>query len=299
MFRYILQAGGMNLPAPRETASTGTGPLPDHGGKLENGIRSHPRRLSWFRIGVVCLVLLGVFLPGTADAAWYNPGWAYRQQLTILSTVTTGTLTNFPYLVRITDPSNAVFANAQASGNDILFTSADGTTKLNHEIERYDATAKVLIAWVQVPSISSTVNTDIYMYYGNGSAPNQQNVNGTWDSDFVMVNHLHETGATQRDSTANNNTGTPMNGVTQGATGKVDGADSFDGVDDYVTAPDSASLQVISMTLEAWVYMPGTLPVSGFHRILNHGANNSANWYQLSYDATGLTTPNHFHFRWS
>ena len=111
--------------------------------------------------------------------------------------------------MKITDPANPVFTRAQASGNDILFTAADGTTKLNHEIERFDPTAKVLLAWVRVPSISSTVNTDIYMYYGNGSASNQQNVNGTWDSDFVMVNHLHETGATQRDSTANDNAGTP------------------------------------------------------------------------------------------
>ena len=30
-------------------------------------------------------------------------------------------------------------AKAQASGNDILFTSADGATKLSHEIETYDA----------------------------------------------------------------------------------------------------------------------------------------------------------------
>src|SRR3990170_3589486 len=201
------------------------------------------KRILWILIAL--WAGFGASLAGTADAAWYNPSWPYRQKITILSSLTTATLTNFPYLVKITDPANSVFANAQGSGNDILFTAADGSTKLNHEIERFDPTAKVLLAWVQVPSISSTVNTDIYLYYGNGSAPNQQNINGTWDSDFVMVNHLHETGATQRDSTANKNTGTPQNGVTQGATGRIDGADSFDMVDDYVNVSDNGSLRVV------------------------------------------------------
>src|SRR3990170_4488606 len=81
------------------------------------------KRILWILIAL--WAGFGASLAGTADAAWYNPSWPYRQ--------------------KITDPANSVFANAQGSGNDILFTAADGSTKLNHEIERFDPTAKVLL----------------------------------------------------------------------------------------------------------------------------------------------------------
>jgi len=50
------------------------------------------------------------------------------------------------------------------------------------------------------------------------------------------------------------NHGVLINGATY-ATGKVGEAFSFDGVDDYVQAPDSASLDITSqITLDAWIY---------------------------------------------
>ena len=192
-------------------------------------------------------------VPALAQAGWYDANWSNRQKITILPTLADADLTNFPYLVKITDPANPIFSIPQADGDDILFTAADGTTKLNHEIEKYNPATNELYIWVQVPTISGTVNTEIYMYYGNGSAANQQSVAATWDDDFVMVQHLQETSGTHFDSTSQNNDGTPLNGVVQTATGKIDGADAFDMVDDYVDVPDSTSLRVVAMTLEAWV----------------------------------------------
>ena len=245
-----------------------------------------------------CLLLIifaVLMVPALAQAAWYDANWSNRQIITILPTLADADLTNFPYLVKITDPANPVFSIAQADGDDILFTSADGTTKLNHEIEKYTPATNELYIWVQVPTISSTANTDIYMYYGNGSVASQQSVAATWDNDFVMVQHLHETSGTHFDSTSQNNDGSPQNGVVQTATGQIDGADAFDMLDDYVAVPDSTSLRVVAMTLEAWVRIPTPLPSSGFHGIINHGNSSNANWYQLSYDGPN----NQFHYRWS
>jgi hypothetical protein len=72
-----------------------------------------------------------------------------------------------------------------------------------------------------------------------------------------MVQHLEETSGTHYDSTRNYNNGTPENGVTQDASGKINGADYFDGVDDYVKVPDSSSLDITdAVTIEAWINSP-------------------------------------------
>ena len=117
-----------------------------------------------FVFTLILALLLCVLLEQNVYAAWYNSSWLYRQKITISPTVTDADLANYPYLVKITDPTNPVFANAQTDGDDILFTSSDETTKLNHEIEKYDSTNKELWVWINVPAISSTVNTEIYLY---------------------------------------------------------------------------------------------------------------------------------------
>ena len=42
-------------------------------------------------------------------------------------------------------------------------------------------------------SLLSLTDTTLYMYYGNSAAANQENVAGTWDSNYRMVHHLEET----------------------------------------------------------------------------------------------------------
>jgi hypothetical protein len=97
---------------------------------------------------------------------------------------------NFPLLVNSidTDLKNI----AQNNGNDIVFTSCNGKTKLNHEIENYASSTGSLTAWVQVPNIYNSPNNIIYMYYGYSSAKNQQNVVSTWDSSYGGVWHFNQ-----------------------------------------------------------------------------------------------------------
>ena len=68
-------------------------------------------------------------VPALAQAGWYDANWSNRQKITILPTLADADLTNFPYLVKITDPTNPVFSNAQANGDDILFTG-EATSRL-------------------------------------------------------------------------------------------------------------------------------------------------------------------------
>jgi hypothetical protein len=162
---------------------------------------------------------------------WWNTSWLYRKRITIDSTKVDADLTHFPVLIDIIDPDLASWA--QDDGGDIVFIDGSGA-KLNHEIESYDDGTGHLVAWVNVPTLSSTVNTDLYMYYGNSATSNQENAEGVWDSNFKMVHHLQETSGIHYDSTSNDNDGTPQGGVTQDATGKINGADDFDGSDDRV-----------------------------------------------------------------
>jgi hypothetical protein len=146
----------------------------------------------------------------------------------------------------------------RADAYDVLFMDGVGSAnKLDHEIESYTSGTGHLVAWVRIPTLSSTVDTVFYMYYGNPSAANQQNKVGVWDSRFVMVQHLSETTGTHYDSTSHHNDGTPTGGLSQGVAGKIDGADNFDGIDDRVDVlnnPDnSLNFGTGDFTLSVWI----------------------------------------------
>jgi len=191
--------------------------------------------------------------------SWYDLDWEYRKAIIIDADKVTGNLTDFPLLVNVADSD--LRANALANGDDILFTGNDGTTKLNHEIESYDDSNGHLVAWVKIPNLSSTVNTVIYLYYGNPDASPQENPTAVWDADYVMVQHLEEESPPNihNDSTSNNNDGTASVTTQGSATGQINGSDEFDGVDDTVNCGDAGSLDITgSMTVEAWALADGT-----------------------------------------
>ncbi len=187
---------------------------------------------------------------------WHDKSWGYRQEITVSSGVTSSDLSEFPVLVKITDDANELFGNARADGHDILFTDATGN-KLDHEIESYsDGATKGLSAWVKV-DLSSTADTKLFMYYGNGGATDQQNVEATWNDNFQMVHHLDETSGTHFDSTSNDNDIASIpGGVNQNATGKINGANDFAGTSSggfqtpYGQGIDPSTS---SQTFEVWV----------------------------------------------
>ena len=79
---------------------------------------------------------------------------------------------------------------------------------------------------------------------------------GAWGFDET------ETGTTTADASGRGNTGT-IAGAMRTTAGKIGRRPTFDGVNDWVTVPDAASLDLTNRaTLEAWVY-PTALDATG------------------------------------
>ncbi|MBE3136948.1 MAG: DUF2341 domain-containing protein, partial [Thermoplasmata archaeon] len=176
--------------------------------------------------------------------------WQFRKEILINHTKVTSDLINFPVLIHITDSDLAM--KAQHDGDDIYFTD-NVNNKLNHEIENYNGTTGELASWVNIPFLSLTQDTILYLYYGNPTCGNQESIEGTWDSNYVAVHHFDETSGTIYDSTSHNNDGTTYGNLSQDTQGKIDGADYFDGINDHITLPPVFSIDS-QFTMEAWIY---------------------------------------------
>lgn len=211
-------------------------------------------------LALMLVLVISIIGPSAvrADPGWYDSDWLYRKKITINSENVSGSssLPNFPVLIQIVDTD--LRDDALDNANDILFTLGNGETRVSHEIESFNGTTGNLTAWVEIPSLSATVDTDIYMYYGNsGVASSSENATGVWDNaDYKMVQHLEETSGGANaitDSTLNNNDGTDSNNPTFGSAGQMDGAITFDGSDDNIYKSSPSFIDDTQGTVEAWV----------------------------------------------
>ncbi len=190
--------------------------------------------------------------------SWGDTSYRYRKNLTINSMKVTADLQDFPVLIDLYDSD--LHLDVRADGDDIRFTDTAGM-KLDHELEyfnqTYNSTHAHLIAWVRIPSLSSTINTIISMYYGNDNIGSQENPTGVWDSNYLTVLHFNEamidesSGATHYDSTMNNIHGT-QNGNDDFA-GKICDGQNFDGANDKINIPPNSSLNPSTdVTISGW-----------------------------------------------
>jgi hypothetical protein len=232
---------------------------------------------------------------GSTSTAWYNASWLYRKTITIDNTKVAETLTNFPVLVAVTSTDLRYTASgghvASSLGYDILITSSDGVTKLPHEIEKYTSATGELVAWVNVPSLSSAAPTVLYLYYGNAAATNQQQVASTWNSGFKGVWHLGEgAGTASLDSTINANNGTLAN-ITW-PTGRIGRATGFNDSSSENDLGSRSALSVTTgLTVSCWVN--STANETDYSRCFTHAPLSYDPWgeYALSLVGTGVGAP--------
>lgn len=218
--------------------------------------------VSWVLLGYPVIWQNQRILPGIQEALaaeWYNTSWSSRKKITIDNTKVTADLTNFPVLISLTSDTGLA-ADAQDDGDDIIFTSSDGTTKLSHEIEKFDGATGELVAWVKVPSLANSTDTVLYMYYKNSAATSQQDATNVWDSNYKVVWHLKESGNGTASEFADS-TSTAVHGQGGGGTasavptrvtGNIGYGQSSDGTNDYIKIPDNGNFTLSATNDYTW-----------------------------------------------
>lgn len=229
----------------------------------------------WF--GVVALGLNAF----SAQAGWFDQAWGFRKLLSINYTNVAGPLTNFPVLVSRTDTELQNYAKSNAY--DLVFTTADGTTRLAHEIESFSN--GTLVAWVKLPLLSSTSNTLFYLYYGNASSTNQQNPTMVWDGNYSAVWHLDETanGSSReyKDATSNARDARGRGGIPNLTAGKLGSGQAFDGASDYIESESNIAITGNNVrTLSFWTKLnsASAAAIAGWGN-----ANNNENFVAGAY----------------
>ena len=180
-------------------------------------------RCKEIRVGkLLVLAIFSLLLTSGAAAEWYNSDWDYRKEITFNQSQINGTHQDFPALINISD--NDLKEKAQNEGDDILFTSSNGTYKLGHEIESYNNSTGSLTAHVKVLNMTNQSETSIYMYYGNSEASNQETVSEVWSKNYSGVWHFSKKSGDIDDSTSNDLNGSEEGTITRDTSGKIGNA---------------------------------------------------------------------------
>ena len=147
--------------------------------------------------------------------------FTYRAPVTFPGYTASGTLDNFPVLVRLTETVGGFsYDDASADGSDIRFALEDGTV-LPSEVALWNPDGESLV-WVGVPSLSS--GASVWLYWGKThSFPASQTDGSVWtDAGYFAVWHMDEAvgATTTADSAGGTFDGTHV-GTTPGQEGKV------------------------------------------------------------------------------
>ena len=156
-------------------------------------------------------------------------------------------------------------------GSDLRFADNLGNL-LPYEIEKYDESANQMIVWVKSNStgISPSIDTSIYMYYGNFAATSAANSASVWNDDYKVVFHFDDN---VDDSTINDNDGT--NNGSMNTAGLIGNARDFDGIDDRIYLPNtSLNFDGGDLTLSLWM---NTDVDSGNHVLIGKSVDSNHN----------------------
>ncbi|HWL67502.1 MAG TPA: DUF2341 domain-containing protein [Geminicoccus sp.] len=186
----------------------------------------------------------------------YSNGYRYRRRLVVPRTsLTGGSLTDFPMLVELSgnwlkhkSASNGRLESP--AGLDLRFETAPASgsgVKLDHEVEAYNGAAGTLRAWVRMPSLLTTADTTIYLYYGKeGVALSEENAAGVW-KDYLAVYHLPV--ATDRTGR-----GRDLAVKALGTGSLIGAAGDFNGTDSEASRESPTFLDALSAyTVQAWI----------------------------------------------
>lgn len=213
---------------------------------------------SRYRLHIVFLFLIAI---GISDLVYAQLGsFANRKKFIVESDSINGStdFTDFPVLINITDSDfihNPGTGVENVNGFDIAFSDADGITSLDFELESYNSGTGEIVFWVRFPTLSPTVDTQFFVYYGDSGITTDQSSTSTWDSNYQLVMHM-DGGATESDGTTNGNDGTENGtGGIPIIAGQIGNGRDFELSDgDFISIPDDNSLDITDeITISFWI----------------------------------------------
>ena len=224
----------------------------------------------------ILIFLFLLFSPGLLWATWTKTGTITidHDQCGVADSAA------FAVYVGLSDSSLKTTGNGGAmtslSGYDIYFYSdAARTTRIPAQRISYSATGGTWTGWVK-RDISASVNTLIYVGWGDAVINTDPNLDGTYgtaavyDASTVGAYHFEDSATPALDATSNDNDLTQSGGVTFSATGRIGSAITLDGTDDKLTKTSMAGFDgTSSMTYMAWVKLSSGY--SGYPEITSLG----------------------------
>lgn len=141
----------------------------------------------------------GVVLASCSNAAWYDVNWNFRFKVTIDQLFVDSDLTNFVVVLRESGIPTGFWTNVRSDGADLVVTASDGTTKLDRELVSINTTTQRIELHTKIPSVSGSLNTEFYVYYGRASG-GESNVTTTY-SQYLNVYHMDVVSPSDRAST--------------------------------------------------------------------------------------------------
>ena len=210
------------------------------------------------------MVLTGSITDRLGGGAWCDVDYAFRKKITIDHTQVDEDLTDFPVYLEI-DLNNKCL---NSSGYDVMFCNG-ACSEYACEIEDYTDNG-ILKAWVQIPTVSSTVDTSFWIYYRKSGVTVDPSTTDIWDdAGYTMVQHMSDTDAdTITGSTDAGHVGTKQaTGTPEENNGVVNKCQYGHGGDtdtDYIKIPDHADLNMEQekFTFSLWIKAPESQDVA-------------------------------------
>lgn len=239
---------------------------------------------STLKKGFFCLFVPAMFF--TKHLKAQLTGYTYGKTVTLQGSQISGTLTNFPVLISLTDNSLRTTGNGgrvlNANGYDIVFTLPDCNTILPMQIERYDGASGTLVSWVQLPSLVGGNNQIIYMFYGKTGVVTDPSSTTVWDGNYMGVYHFN---SSVSDGTSNSLNLTDV-GTANLTTSKIGEGRRLANTPNitsgtagvrYLQLPNNIFNTVTDFTFEGWVYLETVN--TNWERIFDFGRNTNFNMF--------------------
>lgn len=211
-----------------------------------------------------CFLLVLLILFPSIASAWWNDEWGYKKKINLDMPKLQQEGIAIPQdafaLIRLHTGNFSYFLDLAEQGKDIRVLAGDEKTPLKFYIEKIDPVNEMALIWVKLPKdIATMPEPSVWLYYGNATAVDGQDVAGSFDVGQVLAYQFGKNGIVDLTANANN----PSEATATSAEGGMIGeAGVFNG-SQIIRVPAKPSLLMApatGWTFSTWLKIDQTQP---------------------------------------